>query len=82
MVVDGYFSSMLLSLYVIFFSHSFSGCGLFLVLCHCGQTLEISSILLNLFRFVLCPGIQPVLETVPCAYLEKNVYSHFLIVLS
>ena len=35
---------------------------------------EITSILLNFLRLVLCPSMWSVLENVPCA-LEKNKYS-------
>ena len=38
------------------------------------KTLDITSIFLNLLRFVLCSNMWSILESVPCA-LEKSVYS-------
>ena len=38
------------------------------------KILEITSILSNLLRLVLCPSMWSILENVPCV-LEKNVYS-------
>ena len=41
-----------------------------------GKMLEISSMLLNLWRLVLCPCMWSVLENIPCT-VERNVYSVF-----
>ena len=65
-----FFSSMLFSVHVIFFSWLISS---FITLWS-EKMLEIVSILLNLLRLVLCPSTWSVLENVTCA-LEKNVYS-------
>ena len=78
----GFFSSMLFSLHVVFF-WSFLLLRFFssFMPLWSEKMLEVISILLTLLRLVLCPGMCPVLENVPCA-LEKNVYSVFLDVMS
>ena len=73
-----FYSSTLFSFHVFLFSQS-NFWNLFLFLCPCGKKtfLDIISILLNLFKFVLWAGSWPILENVPYA-LEKDVCSTLL----
>ena len=73
-----FYSSTLFSFHVFLFSQS-NFWNLFLFLCPCGKKtfLNIISILLNLFKFVLWTGSWPILENVPHA-LEKDMCSTLL----